>query len=63
MIGPTICLLIEGVIWRVCPVQANSELPTSIQSTVPSRLIVVIDVLIALVDIRAVMGLVEDTLW
>ena len=59
----TICLLMEGVIYRVCPVHANSDLPTSIQSTVPSKFMVVIEVLAALVDISAVTGVVEEILW
>lgn len=49
--------------YRVCPVHANSDLPTSIQSTVPSKFMVVIEVLAALVDISAVTGVVEEILW
>ena len=59
----TICLLIEGVIYRVCPVHANNDLPMSIQSTVPSIFMVVIDVLAAFVDMSAMTGLVEEILW
>ena len=47
----------------VWPVQANRAFPASIQSVVPSRLTVVIDVLDAFVDIRAVTGLVDDIFW
>lgn len=47
----------------VCPVQANRARPASIQSVVPSRLTVVIEVQEALVDISAVTGLVEEIRW
>lgn len=47
----------------VCPVQANSARPASIQSVVPSRCIVVMDVLCAFVDINIVTGLVDDIFW
>ena len=53
----------EGLIEIVCPVQANSARPTSIQSVVPSMCTVVIEVLDAFVDIIAVKGVVDVTLW
>ena len=52
----------DGVIDSVCPVKASKDFPHSIQSVVPSRFTVVIDVLAALVDISAVTGLVDDIL-
>ncbi len=51
---------IEGLMEIVCPVQANRTRPASIQSVVPSRLTVVIEVLEDFVDISAVTGLVDD---
>ena len=59
----TIIRFIEGVTDSVCPVNANRDLPASIQSVVPSKFTVVIDVLAALVDMSAVTGLVDDILW
>jgi len=59
----TIVRFIEGVTESVCPVNAKRDLPTSIQSVVPSKFTVVMDVLTALVEISAVTGLVEDILW
>ena len=47
----------------VCPVQANSALPASIQSVVPSSVTVLMEVLDAFVEISAVTGLVADILW
>jgi len=44
----------------VCPVQANKARPASIQSVLPSKLTVAIDVLEAFVDMIAVTGLVEE---
>ncbi len=58
----TIVRFIEGDTERVCPAKARRDLPTSIQSVLPSRLIVVMDVLAALVEMSAVTGLVEDIL-
>lgn len=54
---------IEGLIEIVWPVQASSPLPASIQSVVPSRLIVVMEVLEAFVAMSAVTGDVDDILW
>lgn len=48
------------IVW---PVQASRARPASIQSVVPSRLTVVIEVKEALVDISAVTGLVEEIRW
>ena len=59
----TIFRSMEGLIEMVCPVQASSARPASIQSVVPSRFTVVIDVLDALVDINAEMGVVDVILW
>lgn len=59
----TIVRFIEGVTESVWPVKASKDLPTSIQSVVPSRLTVVMDVLVALLEIRAVMGLMEEIRW
>ena len=47
----------------VWPVQANKAFLASIQSVVPSRLMVVIDVLDAFVDMRVVTGLVDEIFW
>jgi len=46
-----------------CPVQANKARPANIQSTLPSKLTVVIDVLEGFVDMSAVIGLVAETCW
>lgn len=46
-----------------CPVQANKARPANIQSILPSRLTVVIDVLEAFMDMSAVTGLVEEIRW
>lgn len=51
-----------GVIESVCPVHARRAFPVTIQSRVPSRLTVVIEVWDALVDISAVMGVVDEIL-
>ena len=56
----TIDRFIDGLIEMVCPVQASNALPASIQSVVPSRLTVVMEVLDAFVDISAVRGVVDD---
>ena len=56
----TMFRFIIGVIERVCPVQARRAFPVIIQSKVPSRLTVVIEVWDALVDISAVIGVVDD---
>jgi hypothetical protein len=54
-------LLAEGDIESVCPVQARSAfLCVTIQSTVPLRCKTVNEVIGDLVDINAVMGLVEE---
>ena len=49
-----------GVMESVCPVHARRAFPVIIQSCVPSRLTVVIEVWDALVDMSAVIGLVDD---
>ena len=56
----TILRFIIGVIERVCPVHARRAFPVIIQSKVPSRLTVVIEVWDALVDTSAVIGVVDD---
>ncbi len=48
---------------RVCPVHARRVFPVIIQSRVPSKLTVVIEVWDALVDMSAVIGVVDDILW
>ena len=52
----------EGVIESVCPVHARRAFPVIIQSNVPSRLTVVIDVWDALVVMSAVIGVVDEIL-
>ena len=57
----TICLFIVGFIERVCPVQAsNALLWAIIQSIVPLRCTTVKEVMGDFVEMRAVMGLVDD---
>ena len=58
----TIFRLTEGVIESVCPVHARRAFPVIIQSRVPSKLTVVIEVWDAFVVMSAVMGVVEDIL-
>ena len=59
----TILLLTVGRTESVWPVHASSALPASTQSSEPSRCTTAKDVEADLVDISAVMGLVETTLW
>ena len=57
-------LWMRGVTARVCPVQASSaERCDTIQSVVPSRCRTEKVVVADLVDIKAVMGLVEVSFW
>ena len=58
----TMFRFIEGVIESVCPVHARRAFPVTIQSKVPSRLTAVIEVWDALVEMSAVIGVVEDIL-
>lgn len=59
----TIFWFMVGLMEMVWPVQASRARPGSIQSVVPSKLTVVIEVQEALVDTSAVTGLVEEIRW
>ena len=52
-----------GLIESVVPVHASSVFPVSIQSTVPFIWMAAIDVIAGCVEMIAVIGLVEATLW
>ena len=58
----TIFRFTEGAIESVCPVHARRAFPVIIQSRVPSKLTVVIEVWDAFVIMSAVMGVVDDIL-
>lgn len=59
----TILLLTVGRTEIVWPVHASNALPVRIQSSEPSRCTTAKEVEADLVDMSAVMGLVETTLW
>ena len=59
----TIFLLSVGRTESVCPVHARSALPASIQSSEPSRCTIAKDVARDFVDMSALNGVVETTLW